>query len=57
MWVMEECIESKWLDIKELVLLKYMFYVAKIFKQTTGHCLKGLSEHTGWIRAKGYFCY
>ena len=32
-----------------------MLYVARIFKQITGHRLKGLGEHTGWIRAKGYY--
>ena len=55
MWAMEECQDSKWLDIKELTPLKYMVYVARIFRQTTGHHLKGLGEHTEWIRAKGYY--
>ena len=32
-----------------------MPYVARCFQETTGHYLKGLSKHTGWIRAKGYY--
>ena len=55
LWVIEDHKDSKWLDIKKLNPLWYMHYVAKIFKQATGHRLKGLSEHMGWIRAKGYY--
>ena len=54
-WAMEDHKDSKWLDIKELDPLKYMSYVARVFRQTTGHRLKGLGEHTDWIRAKGYY--
>ena len=32
-----------------------MSYVAAVFKQVTGHYLKGLSGHTGWMRAGGYY--
>ena len=46
--VMKEC-KSEWLDIKELVPLHYMHYVAKCFLDTTGHDLKGLGLHTKWI--------
>ena len=49
LWVMEDCKDSKWLDIRELNPLQFMNYVAKTFKQATDHCLKGLSKHTGWI--------
>ena len=55
MRVMNDCKVSEWLDIKELTLLQYMPYVARCFQETTGHHLKGLSKHTGWIRAKGYY--
>ena len=51
---MEEC-KSEWLDIKELVPLHYMHYVAKFFLDTTGHNLKGLGLHTKWIRAQSYY--
>ena len=51
---MEEC-KSKWLDIKELVPLHYMHYVAKCFLDTTGHDLKGLGLHTKWIRPRSYY--
>ena len=55
MWVIDDCKDSEWLDIKELTPLQYMPYVARCFQETTGHHLKGLSKHTGWIRAKGYY--
>ena len=32
-----------------------MSYVAAVFKQVTGHYLKGLSGYTGWMRAGGYY--
>ena len=52
---MEECKDHKWLDIKELVPLRYMHYVAKCFLDTTGHNLQGLGLHTKWIRAQSYY--
>ena len=52
---MEECKDRKWLDIKELVPLRYMHYVAKCFLDTTGHNIKGLGLHTKWIRARSYY--
>ena len=55
MWVMDDRKDSEWLDIKELTPLQYMPYVTRCFQETTGHHLKGLSKHTGWIRAKGYY--
>ena len=47
--------EKEWLAIKELEPLNYMGYVAAMFKQVTGHYLKGLSGYTGWMRAGGYY--
>ena len=55
MWVMDDRKDSEWLDIKELTPLQYMPYAARCFQETTGHHLKGISKHTGWIRAKGYY--
>ena len=52
---MEEHKDCEWLDIKELVPLRYMHYVAKCFLDTTGHNLKGLGLHTKWIRARSYY--
>ena len=52
---MEEHRDCEWLDIKELVPLCYMCYVAKCFLDTTGHKLKGLSIHTKWIWAQSYY--
>ena len=46
---MENCKDKEWLDIKELDPLQFMGYVAEVFKQVTGHHLKELSSHTGWI--------
>ena len=51
---MEEC-KREWLDIKELVPLRYMHYVAKCFVDSTGRNLKGLGLHTKWIRARSYY--
>ena len=52
---MEERKDHEWLDIKELVPLGYVHYVAKCFLDTTGHDLKGLGLHTKWIRAQSYY--
>ena len=51
---MEGC-KCEWLDIKELVPLRYMCYVAKCFRDTTGHDLQGLGLLTKWIRAQSYY--
>ena len=45
----------EWTDIKELSPLKFMPYVAELFKNITGKDLKGLSEFTGWIGLGGYY--
>ena len=47
--------DNEWIDIKELEPLEYMGYVVAVFKEVTGHYLKGLSNYTGWIRAGGYY--
>ena len=52
---MKLCREKEWLAIKELEPLDYMSYVAAVFKQVTGHYLRGLSGYTGWMRASGYY--
>ena len=52
---MEECKDSKWLDIKELAPLQYMPYVARCFEEITSHQLQGLGLHTRWIRARSYY--
>ena len=46
---------SEWLDIKELVPLCYMHYVAQCFEDSTGHDLKGLGLLTKWIRPQSYY--
>ena len=55
LWAMDQCKDSEWLDIKELVPLRYMPYVARCFQETTGHHLQGLGLHTRWIRARSYY--
>ena len=45
----------KWTDIKELSPLKFMPYMAELFKNITGKDLKGLSDFTGWIGLGGYY--
>ena len=53
--IMDERKDSEWLDIKELMPLRYMPYVARCFQETTGHHLQGLGLHTRWIRARSYY--
>ena len=45
----------EWMDIKELSPLKFMPYMAELFKNITGKDLKGLSDFTGWIGLGGYY--
>ena len=52
---MDQSKDSVWLDIKELTPLRYMPDVARCFEETTGHCLRGLGQHTKWIRARSYY--
>ena len=55
LWVMDQCKDSEWLDIKELAPLRHMPYLARCFQETTGHHLQGLGLHTRWIRARSYY--
>ena len=43
------------MDVKELTPLKFMPYVAKLFKEVTGKDLWGLGKFTGWIGLGGYY--
>ena len=45
----------KWTDIKELMPLQFMPYVAKLFQEVTGQDLQGLSHFTGWISQGRYY--
>ena len=45
----------EWTDIKELTPLKFMPYVAKLFREVTEQDLTGLSHFTGWIGLGGYY--
>ena len=45
----------EWTDIKELMPLQFMPYVAKLFKEVTGQDLQGLSHFTGWIGQGRYY--
>ena len=46
---------QEWTDVKELTPLKFMPYVAKLFKEVTGKDLQGLGQFTGWIGLGGYY--
>ena len=46
---------SEWTDIKELMPLQFMPYVAKLFREVTGKDLQGLDQFTGWIGLGGYY--
>ena len=46
---------SDWMDIKELMPLQFMPYVARLFKEVTDQDLQGLSNFTGWIGQGGYY--
>ena len=47
--------KHNWTEIKELTPLKYMPYVAKLFREVTGKDLQGLGQFTGWIGQGGYY--
>ena len=47
--------DSEWIDIKELTPLKFMPYVAKLFRNITGRGLKGLGDFMGWAGISGYY--
>ena len=47
--------KKEWTDVKELTPLKFMPYVAELFKEVTGKDLWGLGQFTGWIGLGGYY--
>ena len=53
--VMAKKKNREWLEIKEVTPLKFMPYVAKLFREVTGQNLAGLGQFTGWIRLGGYY--
>ena len=53
--VMAKKKNHEWTDIKELMPLQFMPYVAKLFREVTGRDLSGLSHFTGWIGIGGYY--
>ena len=46
---------SEWVDIKELSPLKFMPYMAELFRNITGRDLKGLGDFMGWVGLGGYY--
>ena len=53
--VMAKWKAREWMDIKELMPLQFMPYVAKLFKEVTSQDLQGLSHFTGWIGQGRYY--
>ena len=53
--VMAKKKSHEWLEIKEVMTLKFMPYVAKLFREVTGQDLAGLGHFTGWISLGGYY--
>ena len=53
--VMAQQKASEWTDIKELMPLQFMPYVAKLFQEVTGKDLQCLGQFTGWIGQGGYY--
>ena len=47
--------DKEWLDIKELTPLRFMPYVAELFRRITGRDLRGLGDCTDWIGIGGYY--
>ena len=47
--------KSEWSEIKELTPLRFMPYVAKLFREVTGKDLRGLDQFMGWIGRGGYY--
>ena len=47
--------DREWVDIKELTPLKFMPYVAKLFRNITGRDLKGLGDYMGWVGIGSYY--
>ena len=53
--VMAKKKNCEWMDIKELMPLQFMPYVAKLFREVTRQDLSGLGHFTGWIGLGGYY--
>ena len=53
--VMAKKKNHEWTDIKELMPLQFMPYVAKLFREVTGQDLPGLGHFTRWIGLGGYY--
>ena len=47
--------DREWVVIKELTPLKFMPYVAELFRNITGRDLKGLGDYVGWVGIGGYY--
>ena len=47
--------KREWIEVKELTPLKYMPYMAKLFREVNGKDLQGLGQFTGWIGLGGYY--
>ena len=46
---------SQWTEVKELMPLKYMPYMARLFHEVIGRDLQGLDQFTRWIGLGGYY--
>ena len=53
--VMAKKRNHEWMNIKELMPLKFMPYMAKLFREVSGQNLSGLGHFTGWIGLGGYY--
>ena len=47
--------DKEWLDIKELTPLRFMPYVADLFRRVINRDLKGLGDYTNWMGIGGYY--
>ena len=47
--------DHEWVNIKELTPLKFMPYVAKLFREITGRDLKDLGDYMGWVGLGSYY--
>ena len=52
---MKDWKDHEWVDIKELTPLKFMPYIAKLFRDITVRDLKGLGDYMGWVGLGGYY--
>ena len=53
--VMAKKKNHEWMDIKEVMPLQFMPYVAKLFREVTRQDLTGLGQFTEWIGLGGYY--